>query len=583
MTIEEFKDTNLENFIFYSIEDEKAVFNFLGKEYERYNALEYFISYQRDIINQRALVRNQKISIELDKSIQILNVPKNFEEWTKASNFNKDFIFLKEDLNNLVSGFCLDCKQKFSFSKEFSTYYNKIICPNCKKKKKMKWEEITDKIIKMCNAFYIQRNGENEIIVRVFYYELILDNNKYKYNLEEFFRSYIVFNKENINKKSYIKENNIWKRVSKNSENIYSNSNYSNFIYTENLREVLFGTPYQFSCLLESALNIKNLNPIIYLNEYQKYPYIEYLIKLKFYKLVEDILKYGPRWNVNKNGKTIVEFLKLKKQWIKVAQKLNVNNVELEILQLASSMPIKTNVRTSNSNFEKEKNVYISEETLKWFLLSYQEDYSKTESFKIFIEILKYIPQKKAIQYIEQQNNIIINGEQISLREILFEWREYLKFCFVCKLNLKNTLISMPKDLFKNYHNSIVSYSSDDENKDYNNQIAQLYEELHNIYSFQNEKFIIKIPKSADEIINEAGPMLRNIEKIKRNCIENMASSKNAILFIRKIESPEKPYCIVEVSKAEVLQIIKYNDERVLDLDFESFINEWKNHLNKVK
>lgn len=168
------------------------------------------------------------------------------------------------------------------------------------------------------------------------------------------------------------------------------------------------------------------------------------------------------------------------------------------------------------------------------------------------------------------------------MSEILQDWRDYLKFCLALKLDLKNTFVSMPKNLLNNY-NSLISYTSDNKNKVYNNQIAQLYEKLHNIYSFKNDKFIIKIPKSAEEIINEGAVLCHCVGDARQDYIKNMANGGNVILFIRKIESPKKSYCTAEISKTEILQIREYRNKRVLDLDLESFINEWKNHLNKVK
>lgn len=365
-SIEAFRHNNIENFIFYDIKDEKEVFNFLGKKYERYNALNYCIFYQRNILNQRALIREQRISNQLDKSTQVLKMPENFEVGIKFSNFNNNFIFLNKNLDDFISGVCLECGKSFSFSSELSTNYSEMICPNCKKKKEIKWVYKYG-ANKICNAFYIQRTEENGIVIRVFCYELILDNNKYKYKLEEFLRSYIIFNGDKINKEIYIKGDNIWKKVRENSLNIYIFNNISNFIYTENLQQTLNGTPYQFSCLLKAAMNIKSLNPFNYLNTYEKYPYIEYLIKSNFYKLAENIITNGLPKNIKENGKTIMEFLKLTKQWVNIAQKLNVNKDELEVLQFASIMPIKINSKPTKNNLKKQKNIYISEETLKWF------------------------------------------------------------------------------------------------------------------------------------------------------------------------------------------------------------------------
>lgn len=91
------------------------------------------------------------------------------------------------------------------------------------------------------------------------------------------------------------------------------------------------------------------------------------MIKLKFYKLVENIITSGQPTNINKNGKTIMEFLKLTRYWVNIAQELNINMHELKVLQFASTAPIRTNFKPLEINLKKEKNVYISKETLKWF------------------------------------------------------------------------------------------------------------------------------------------------------------------------------------------------------------------------
>lgn len=115
----------------------------------------------------------------------------------------------------------------------------------------------------------------------------------------------------------------------------------------------------------------------------------------------------------------------------------------------------------------------------------------------------------------------------------------------------------------------------------YDRIIAGMFEKLKRRYSFKKQEFIVVPPRSLKELIQEGDKLHHCVGRYAKYVVQE----KCVILFIRKANTPEEPYCTVELKNDEIVQA------RIFDNDpppekVQKFIEKWKqkvlNHPSKV-
>lgn len=122
------------------------------------------------------------------------------------------------------------------------------------------------------------------------------------------------------------------------------------------------------------------------------------------------------------------------------------------------------------------------------------------------------------------------------------DYADYIKECEKLGYDLKETSVLYPTDLATT-HRRTAALVKIENSALVEQSIKDKYERLHKACEWNNDKYAIVMPKSAEEIINEGA--------ILNHCVgsycERVANGKSIILFLRKIDDLDKPFYTLEI------------------------------------
>ena len=143
---------------------------------------------------------------------------------------------------------------------------------------------------------------------------------------------------------------------------------------------------------------------------------------------------------------------------------------------------------------------------------------------------------------------------------------DYLKMCRELDLDMKNTFVSMPKEL-QSAHNMVTDMYNemkfdmklkryaDDANK-YVNDYEKIVPLKEKQYSYAKDNIQIVVPKSTREIGHEGYKL--------RHCVaqymDDVVANKKTILFVRNMNEPDVPYFTMEIIGKKITQCKGYRN-----------------------
>ena len=163
-------------------------------------------------------------------------------------------------------------------------------------------------------------------------------------------------------------------------------------------------------------------------------------------------------------------------------------------------------------------------------------------------------PPLEVMKYLEKNVK-----ERTNLYEVWTTWKDYLENAKKLGYDLSVHNVLFPKNL-RSAHDAAVGAVKYQQNKEKEERLKKRREALEKKYAFESEHFLIRPPRSIEEIIQEG--------KALRHCVggyaERHAEGKTTILFLRGRENPEKPLCTIEMrsgKEPEIKQIHGYRNE----------------------
>lgn len=163
-------------------------------------------------------------------------------------------------------------------------------------------------------------------------------------------------------------------------------------------------------------------------------------------------------------------------------------------------------------------------------------------------------PPLEVMKYLEKNVK-----ERTNLYEVWTTWKDYLENAKKLGYELSVHNVLFPKNL-RSAHDAAVGAVKYQQNKEKEERLKKRREALEKKYAFESEHFLIRPPRSIEEIIQEG--------KALRHCVggyaERYAEGKTTILFLRGRENQEKPLCTIEMrsgKEPEIKQIHGYRNE----------------------
>ena len=316
------------------------------------------------------------------------------------------------------------------------------------------------------------------------------------------------------------------------------------FLYEKNLDKVLKGSPWQYSQLKEFYLAEKEpLYAIQYLVRYNRYPMLEYLVKLHLYRLAESVAYdnhyYSSNSGFNPKGKNLKEVLGLDKSHLPLLQRINPGLGQMKLIKALI-----------------HANVELDEELLRWC-----GNYSISRSENILVP-LKHMTPYKLMKYVNEQYAKFCkispyqSGGYYKMEDILTDYRDYLCMSEGLELDLKNSFVLFPADL-KKAHDKVNDISDKEQALVYDRQIQKQFEEMNQQYHFVKYGFAILLPHTAKEILEEG----QNLHHCVGSYVKKVVKRESTILFVRKASEQSKSLCTVEIQNGELAQARCYGNQ----------------------
>lgn len=527
---------------FYTAQDEKRVIRFCKyPELNGYLAIDQLqLKIFENNCRKRKLKREQAIIRQMRG---VGSLPKGMKEWAKQEILPAYLFYEYARNRKKQTGYCTACK--CDVTAEMARHGKAGYCPHCGKPVTYraigKGTHIYDKVTVQA----IQRIND-QLIIRVC--KMTASYRNYRKPHIDFWECARLFlsgdNAESLQLSAYYYEpgrgiSTHW--LTGYRPNLFSwRYNYEadlyGHLYTKFLSRTLHGTPWQYS---QIGLFYKEyrqpLDAAKYLGTYLRYPVLEYLVKLRLYIMVSDVLyDYSANHILNLNGRRMQEVLKINPSYLPLLQNIQAGIRDLELIQHL-----------------EETNMKAETALLQWY------HQNMMTNPKLLTFCLQYVPAKKLIRYLHEQFLLLKDTViQTAYRRfeseasILSEYKDYLRFCKDLNYDLKNEFILYPKNMMKAHDRASDMFKQKKAEID-DAIIKKAYPALKQRYRFKKYGMTIIPPQSATEIVAEG----QELHHCVGFYLPQIVKGESVILFLRQTKQPDKPFYTIELQNGELVQI----------------------------
>ncbi len=339
-------------------------------------------------------------------------------------------------------------------------------------------------------------------------------------------------------------------------------------LYPHNLPRAWERTPMRYSGLEYLSRNAPDTvcgyeNAV---ETYIEYPKLEWVIKMGLNNLAVHLIDYkrGVYLNgteiVNLEEDTIYKILGLNKVNTKILRKIDGGIEHLRLLRIAESIGLRFEPEELKEYY---KNFGCNTDLLK-----------QTGRKKSLRKIVKYI-FRESEGYPEERGcgmSLYYAGEDPKterLRNMANDWIEYLGWCKELKYDTNNMFIYMPKNFKAVHDRTAEEYQAlrDKKAEEYRRiretaakkameetkkALAEILKKNDgtDAFSLKGRGLILIVPKTGDEIRAEGAALHHCVGSY----VERVAKGETSVFFIRKADSPDKPYFTLEWKNNDIVQ-----------------------------
>lgn len=548
---------------FYRLKDEQLVTRFCNISektgFDALNALQAAIMCVR--LTRRVLNRERKI---IERMKPVLSAPRGFKSWIHRDAIPHYIFYNYSPGDKPKQGYCTACRHDVILSGAKHNINGN--CPKCGKlvtfkasgKAKRVWDRVTVQVM--------QKTGENELLLRIFKVSVGLMNwRQPNFHLWESARVFICKDKTGKMKiepyyYAYGKGMTThWKKGERPRLSHYQYSFEGDFcghLYCGNSDSILKGTSWQYS-QLERYYSIEHepLEVLPYLFAYDKYPAIEYLVKLGLTNLAGTVIydREGAKV-LNVNGRNLRETLGIETDDLPLLQKINADKLQFELYQKL-----------------KRQGVRADESLLLWY-----KKHNIPSAENILIP-LRYTTQKKLMRYVDEQYECLKDIEtQYGGRRykdtsrVLSDYKDYLNMGALLEYDFKSSCTLFPKNL-PEAHDQTSKLFNANKIDIFNKAIHTAYKSLLEKYRFTKDGLTLIPPKTAKEIVDEG----HNLHHCVHSYVEKVAKGECLILFIRRTDNIKEPFYTLEIQSNRVIQVQGKNHTAPTP-EVEKFLKLWE-------
>lgn len=534
---------------------EKAIVEYLDND--KKTGYEAIYCFQSEIKRESLQRAHTRITLKIDSTMELVpKLPNDLDSWIEnTAMIHSRYIYYTYS-RNVKEGYCTHCKSMVPITKP--KHNKEGTCKKCRSNITFKAVKKAAKVRDEGYASIYQRTKEGYIFR---YFEILKKYNDYlkpKLYILEAIRIFYDKNMRVTGEYEWAEFKNTgvlrWcmreqKPYAYSYYRSYQRYMYESTLYHSNLKRVFKGTEYEYSAidLLAKGLKGKRFYSNTYLNKYKNHKFIEYLVKLKLYRIVEGYLDSYDDY-LNEQGSRIHDVLKVSKEQVKQLSKMNATYTELRVLQMSN-----------------EAGVKLTSCQLRWI--------TENIGISLLINYMRYSTPHKVIRYLNEQ----FEKSDTRLNSVARDYYDYLETAEKLGYDIINDFVFFPRNLKESHDmvidewkhkKEVIEKMGDDER---NTEMAKIAEELVEKYAMKDKHYSIRIPWTCEEIRKEGHEL--------RHCvgtyINRVLSRERTILFIRKTDKLAKSFYTVEVIGNEVTQVRGKNNCEATP-EVEAFVSKFK-------
>jgi hypothetical protein len=487
-------------------------------------------------------------------------LPPGFTEWLRAEIMPKYLYFGRNGKN--ISAWCSGCGKASNPDKAVNGRFG--VCPECGGRVKMLDTEKT-KELHTCDRQYVQYlqkcvdgrdpSGKAQYfwIVRTFEAAACIDYGERHSSIKiDELQMKILRNvperaafktTDYSRSEDYCRYDTGW-RYGSFAVSCGSNLDKSKqWLYPGNLESLFDGTEFEYSRLWEYAA-LYPCKAASIMELYRYYPQIEYLIKLKCFKAVSDLIKGFSYYTYDSNN--VIKFLGLKSK--------------------------------SDFQFIKENDYGITEIRAYNFLKEHCEDTSDeiiqfVKSFVIWglnylLDIKKYMPIGAFYKYFAAQKK----PNRVSGWNFYRDYLDYITVCKQLNYNIADTQIFKPKDFYA-MHDRTHKLLEQMRNKKQWEKFKRASKAAKSRYGYIGKEYSVIAPDTPEQLKNEG----KELNHCVGGYIDRVSRGACVIVFVRKNSEPQKSFVTVEVSPKDYRIVqARSKGNAAAPAGVSRFIKEWE-------
>lgn len=334
--------------------------------------------------------------------------------------------------------------------------------------------------------------------------------------------------------------------------------------------EQMKGTMFQYSALKEYSDSIRTMSPINYLECYVRIPQLEMLVKMGLIETARALVE-GGQYRCNEIiadtvAKRPDRFLGIRKEKVKQLIRYNGDTDLLRIMQM-----------------EKRCGQIWTMEQIK-NLVETELESEQIELATEYMTLQKLLNRIKKYAGCDYWTNC--SSSMARIQHTAITYIDYLSMRLVLGYDLSNTVYQQPHDLDAAHAKMVEETNKEkadkriEEVKEKFKNIRQNYKKLRKRYFYEDDQYMIRPARSAEEIVME-GRLLHHCVG-GDNYLRKHNEGRTYILMLRLKTDPNIPYITVEIdaNRPDIIQWYGAHDRKPDAINIRQWLDDY---LAKLK
>ena len=327
------------------------------------------------------------------------------------------------------------------------------------------------------------------------------------------------------------------------------------------------GTIFQYSALQEYEKMVPEVDPIRYLERYLEIPQLEMIVKMGLSEIAASMVRRECGIITDTHAKRPDKFLGIRKERV---QQLIRNKGDRSLLEI---MKMEKNLK---QNWTEEQIEHLAVTRLKRGQIEQALRYMSLQ--KLLNRIGRYAGCRYESACLRAQERI---------RHMAVTYTDYLSMRVSLGYDLNNSVYQQPRDLEAAHNKMAAELNKEEIDKRLQEVkkrfacIRNRYRKLRNKYFFEDDDYIIRPARSAEEIVTEG--------RVLHHCVGGDSylgkhnDGQTYILMLRFSKEPEIPYITVEIERDthRIIQWYGLHDRKPDREHMQKWLDDYVGHLKR--